>query len=210
MTSKHGKRKRVEKPLGKQKRRKAENIKLPPAGSDIRRTAVSSDHLAWKEVALPDRLEDAEGFFGLEEIDDVEVVRDAENGKIEYWVGKNEDMVCYRLLLTSLLAASWPLIDEAGKDYIPSDSQSSLDSYSDWEGFGDEVSNEHFVSGGPEKQPKEAHENLTEDKPRKGKTRSSTEKLSVLGNGFEVLESLDEEEVDGKPFVFLFCSRLTI
>jgi ATP-dependent RNA helicase DDX24/MAK5 len=41
---------------------------------------VKSDQLQWTEVALPDRLEDAEGFFGLEEIDDVEVVKEV-NGK---------------------------------------------------------------------------------------------------------------------------------
>jgi ATP-dependent RNA helicase DDX24/MAK5 len=36
---------------------------------------VSADALHWKEVALPDRLDDAEGFFGLEEIEGVEVLR---------------------------------------------------------------------------------------------------------------------------------------
>lgn len=46
------------------------------------------DELAWKPVALPDRLDDAEGFFGLEEIEDVEVVKDEKNGRIEYRVGK--------------------------------------------------------------------------------------------------------------------------
>ena len=50
--------------------------------------AVSLDQLTWKEVAIPDRFEDAEGFFGLEEIDDVEIVRDAGNGKVQYRVGK--------------------------------------------------------------------------------------------------------------------------
>lgn len=45
---------------------------------------VSLDQLRWSKVALPDRLDDAEGFFGLEEIDGVEV----ENigGKIGYKV----------------------------------------------------------------------------------------------------------------------------
>ena len=41
-------------------------------------TFVNVDQLAWKQVALPDRLEDAEGFFGLEEIDDVEIVRNGD------------------------------------------------------------------------------------------------------------------------------------
>ena len=49
---------------------------------------VSVDSLPWKEAALPDQLEDAEGFFGLEEIDDVEVVREAPSGKVEFRVGE--------------------------------------------------------------------------------------------------------------------------
>ena len=48
--------------------------------------AVDSDALAWNEVAFPDRFEDAEGFFGLEEVSDVEVIRDIEPGKIEFRV----------------------------------------------------------------------------------------------------------------------------
>ena len=47
---------------------------------------LSIDQLAWKEVSLPDRLEDAEGFFGLEEIEDVEVVRDPETSTVVYKV----------------------------------------------------------------------------------------------------------------------------
>ena len=37
---------------------------------------ILESELVWKEVSLPDRLEDAEGFFGLEEIEDVEVFRE--------------------------------------------------------------------------------------------------------------------------------------
>lgn len=50
--------------------------------------AAFLDQLAWKEVIIPDRFDDAEGFFGLEEIDDVDIVRDAGNGKVQYRVGK--------------------------------------------------------------------------------------------------------------------------
>lgn len=59
--------------------------------------AVSLDQLAWKEVTIPDRFEDAEGFFGLEEIDDVQIVRDAGNGKVQYRVGKEIyiNLPCY-------------------------------------------------------------------------------------------------------------------
>ncbi|RMD41631.1 hypothetical protein DV735_g3497, partial [Chaetothyriales sp. CBS 134920] len=66
--SKESKRKRAvedSQPLKKQKKRALE--------------AVRGDALKWKQVELPDRLEDAEGFYTLEEIDDVDVVRDERN-----------------------------------------------------------------------------------------------------------------------------------
>lgn len=53
---------------------------------------VSLDALPWAEVPVPDRFEDAEGFFGLEEIEDVEVVRDTNLGKLEYRVGKGSSV----------------------------------------------------------------------------------------------------------------------
>lgn len=42
--------------------------------------AVQSDKLRWNEITVSKRLDDAEGFFGLEELSDVEVVQDL-NGK---------------------------------------------------------------------------------------------------------------------------------
>ena len=59
-------------------------------------TPIALHALNWKEVTLPDRLEDAEGFFGLEEIEDVEVVRDAQSGKIEFRVGEVSHLTCAR------------------------------------------------------------------------------------------------------------------
>jgi len=45
------------------------------------------DELEWKEVDMPDRLDDVEGFFGLEEIEGVDVA--VEGGKVEYMVSCN-------------------------------------------------------------------------------------------------------------------------
>ena len=56
------------------------------------RSTVQSDQLRWTEVALPDRLEDAEGFFGLEEIDDVEVVKDAIGKTVLFRPSKNSSV----------------------------------------------------------------------------------------------------------------------
>lgn len=51
--------------------------------------AIALDELPWFAVSPPDRLDNAEGFYGLEEIADVEIVRDLKAGKIECRVGKN-------------------------------------------------------------------------------------------------------------------------
>ena len=58
---------------------------------------IPIDELNWSAVTLPDRFEDAEGFFGLEEIEGVEVVRvggegggedGRDGGKVQYKVLK--------------------------------------------------------------------------------------------------------------------------
>jgi ATP-dependent RNA helicase DDX24/MAK5 len=46
--------------------------------------SIRGDALKWKPVPLPSRLEDAEGLYELEEIDDVDVVRDESNGHIMF------------------------------------------------------------------------------------------------------------------------------
>ncbi|KAL5000110.1 ATP-dependent RNA helicase mak5 [Aspergillus recurvatus] len=45
---------------------------------------VGVDDLDWKEVALPDRLDNFEGFFGLEEIEGVDIVRPRGNGQLRF------------------------------------------------------------------------------------------------------------------------------
>lgn len=53
-------------------------------GARPSRSKVAATELAWRTVALPDRLDDYEGFFGLEEVDDVEIVRDVSSGKVSF------------------------------------------------------------------------------------------------------------------------------
>ncbi|OCL13826.1 DEAD-domain-containing protein [Glonium stellatum] len=53
--------------------------KAPKRGHNVR-----LDELQWNDVPMPDRLDDFEGFFGLEEIEDVDVVRDAKTGKVSF------------------------------------------------------------------------------------------------------------------------------
>lgn len=79
------KRPRIDSSQKSRKRQRADNNSTQPI---TKTTALALDVLPWTEVPLPDRFEDAEGFFGLEEIDDVEVLRDPILGKLEYRVGK--------------------------------------------------------------------------------------------------------------------------
>lgn len=57
------------------KRKLNQSSSKPPPRTKV----VRGDALVWKRVNLPDRLDDAEGFYELEEIEDVEVVRDERN-----------------------------------------------------------------------------------------------------------------------------------
>lgn len=61
------------------KRQKVEPVK--PATDAVVKRPVVLDALPWNEVQMPDMFNDAEGFFGLEEIEGVEVVREGNTVK---------------------------------------------------------------------------------------------------------------------------------
>lgn len=70
--------------LQSKKRKKAAQAPASEDGSQD--GAVGIEDLNWKEVALPDRMEDAEGFFGLEEIDGVDIIRSSGIGELQFKV----------------------------------------------------------------------------------------------------------------------------
>ena len=61
---------------GSKKRQKIKPAKEVAAAP---KKAVAVDALPWNEVKLPEMFDDAEGFFGLEEVEGVEVVREGDN-----------------------------------------------------------------------------------------------------------------------------------
>lgn len=79
-------------------------------------TVTSLETLPWTQVPIPDRFEDAEGFFGLEEIEDVEIVRDEKLGRLEYRVGKGS---CDRSLLYAFanLHSTNPILQNSRAPY---------------------------------------------------------------------------------------------
>ncbi|CEO60533.1 hypothetical protein PMG11_05158 [Penicillium brasilianum] len=69
--------------LESKKRKKA--AKSGPVSDDSSWDGVVGiDDLNWTEVALPDRLEDATGFLGLEEIDGVDIIRSSGGGEVQF------------------------------------------------------------------------------------------------------------------------------
>ncbi|KAJ9607177.1 ATP-dependent RNA helicase [Cladophialophora chaetospira] len=64
--------------------RKRRKVSQPSQRKAYSGPAIRGDALKWKTVSLPSRLEDAEGFYGLEEIEDVDVVRDETNNHVMF------------------------------------------------------------------------------------------------------------------------------
>jgi hypothetical protein len=69
------KRKRSE---GQGKRPKAPTANSKRQKSNAGKRVTSVDSLAWKTVEVPEMFDDAEGFYGLEEVEGVEIVRDGD------------------------------------------------------------------------------------------------------------------------------------
>jgi ATP-dependent RNA helicase DDX24/MAK5 len=66
-------------PTSSQRSKKRQRIHLVATASvpkDVKKLPVALDALPWNEVEMPDMFEDAEGFYGLEEVGDVEVVHE--------------------------------------------------------------------------------------------------------------------------------------
>jgi ATP-dependent RNA helicase DDX24/MAK5 len=74
------------------KRQKIEDFPKPLPTTKPRRK-VRPDQLGWKTVSMPDRLDDTEGFYGLEEIDDVTLVKDPITGNVTFETTKTEEEI---------------------------------------------------------------------------------------------------------------------
>ncbi|TAQ87517.1 hypothetical protein B7494_g4174 [Chlorociboria aeruginascens] len=68
-------------PRAGQQSKKRQKIATTGDGADAKKRPVALDALPWNEVKMPDMFEDAEGFYGLEEVADVEVIRDGNTVK---------------------------------------------------------------------------------------------------------------------------------
>lgn len=98
------------------KRLRPDSTDAASAQSGAKKTSTSLETLQWTQVPIPDRFEDAEGFFGLEEIEDVEIVRDDKRGRLVYRVGKGS---CDRSLLYAFanLHSTSPILQNSRAPY---------------------------------------------------------------------------------------------
>ncbi|XXG96032.1 ATP-dependent RNA helicase [Hypoxylon texense] len=62
-----------------QKRTKAHQPALKSTKKAAAKKPTSANSLRWRKAKLPDMFNDSEGFYGLEEVDDVEVIRNDDN-----------------------------------------------------------------------------------------------------------------------------------
>ena len=150
-----------------------------------RRRPVAIDSLRWRKAKLPDMFDDAEGFFGLEEIDDVEVIR------------KDNNIVQFRAAVSS--------DDEADK------TEEEAESEEDFEGFDDEPQEAAIpIKRKPEEEPSEKPSEKSQGQETKKKTKqepkekpqkkpkenSKKEDAELQTNAFTGLEGLDESQDD--------------
>ncbi|KAL6709890.1 ATP-dependent RNA helicase [Coniothyrium glycines] len=73
------------------KRQKIDDFPKPLPSKPKRK--VRLDELGWKTVSMPDRLEDFEGFYGLEEIEDVAIVKDETTGMMSFETTKTQEEI---------------------------------------------------------------------------------------------------------------------
>ena len=127
------------------------------------------DSLAWKNVTVPNRIDDFEGFFGLEEVDDVEVSRQAENSRVEFKVRRPKQATQSGIKDKVVGPNVDRKSDSVGMDHQRGEGQEE----DVWEGFSDDSNDNNYkvkALGNPEKNPKASQAN---GKIKNGKNRSS-------------------------------------
>ena len=65
-------------PNTSQRSKKRQKIEPMKNGEIVQKHRVAVDALPWNEVEMPEMFDDAEGFYGLEEVEGVEIIRDGD------------------------------------------------------------------------------------------------------------------------------------
>ncbi|KKK22896.1 hypothetical protein P175DRAFT_0520020 [Aspergillus ochraceoroseus IBT 24754] len=175
--------------LQSRKRKRAETSSNAADKQNAPEEIVGMEDLNWKEVALPDRLDDFGGFFGLEEIDGVDIVKPQGKGEIRFKAAAGKPG-------KSILKKTPP---QTG----------TTDFTDEWSGFSDGEAAEKDDTSTTQKESKEAKVDRKENKeqsmkkdvkkkqrePKEKKAGNSQDRNIQSGLSFAALE--DEEEDDG-------------
>ncbi|KAI1662029.1 ATP-dependent RNA helicase MAK5 [Daldinia decipiens] len=159
---------------------------------------ITADSLRWRKAKLPDMFNDSEGFYGLEEVDDVEVIRNSNN------------TVEFRAVVHST--------DEENEEDGEGESD-EVQSDEEFEGFNDEPLAQ-ATSGSAPPSPTNVDENTkseTKTTPKEGAKAQKKQKKKDLKqiedpeletNVFAGMDSVDEaqDEVDLSAWVSLDLS----
>ncbi|KAG8629222.1 hypothetical protein KVT40_003087 [Elsinoe batatas] len=168
------------------KRRKLDgtNSTQPPTKAKTDSKRVRLENLDWKDVDMPDKLDDYEGFFGLEEIDDVDVVKDDLTGVVSF--ASREPVAETEKNAPRVNGHAHAV--EGGSD---------VDDDEAFEGFSHDDAEKSSVPNGilkATKQPKKtAAKEKTKTKKKEQKQPSFT---ADVKSAFEAMQEDDDEDVD--------------
>jgi ATP-dependent RNA helicase DDX24/MAK5 len=177
--------------------------KVEPAKPGTDKKPVALDALPWNKVKLPDMFDDAEGFFGLEEVEGVEVVKEGGNVK---FVCINYENCPPSVVDSSQVSASIQTPDDDDEVF---------------EGFGDDpVDPESAAPASIEevkpRKEKEAKDKKKEKKEKKEKSKESpkpedkAESNELQTNIFKALEEDAEDGIDVSAWEKLDLSSQTL
>ncbi|KAF1938148.1 ATP-dependent RNA helicase-like protein MAK5 [Clathrospora elynae] len=199
------------------KRQKVEDFPKPLPPKAKRR--VQLNELGWKTVSMPDRLEDTEGFYGLEEIEDVVIVKDATTGNLTFETTKTEEEVAQDVEQAwqreedeaqrlEKITFGEEQAEEEDKEAVAKAPKESEDVA--WEGFSDDGEAQEEATGQSAdaeaaaleaavaiKEPKTPKESKKEKKKRKEAESKKKEKKDVDGGAPTPDGSKDDEELSG-------------
>ncbi|KAI5790964.1 putative ATP dependent RNA helicase [Pyronema domesticum] len=162
-----------------------------------KRAKVQLNELAWKEVAMPDRLDDVEGFFGLEEVDDVDIVN--EDGKIGFQlVEKGTKAKTGKTKNQQKQSKN----SKKAKDTEPgpeSDNDTEEVEDEEWEGIEEaevEVVTEEAMEEKPVATKAKKEKPAKKEKAKKEKKEKPAKKEKKPQNPFALLDGGEEDDVD--------------
>jgi len=174
---------------------------LPPKTKNKTKRTVGVNSLRWSKAKLPDMFNDAEGFYGLEEVEGVEVVRNSDN-IVEFVRLRRPASFCHNINNTKRAAVSTN--DEDNKDGNDQAEESESDEF---EGFDDEPpavveppaasENAPAIANTADTASEEAPEKPKKElKRKKSKKEDKMEDKELQSNVFTALDNVEDPEND--------------